>query len=286
MAATQTPARLKQRYLDEIRPALVERFGYTSVMQAPRIEKITVNMGVGDAKQDSKLLEAACGAAIGVLVAFLAAFALERIFDTPSAVRFLLLGAAALACALVPLAIYRWVWRRRRLDQLARLLSRAQPSFGDQLLGVIELVQSRRAETLHDAAHVDHGCLDDLAQVQQPVVESPLSTATVDHLVAQQVDAEGQGGEGGTEAVMQLPAYALALLLATQHEALLGGAQLVDESGRVHDGAELSSEVVEEGPVGLAHPATRPAQQPDLCAVRRHGQLVDPLGRLPVPRHQ
>jgi large subunit ribosomal protein L5 len=59
MAATQTPARLKQRYFDEIRPALVEKFGYTSVMQAPRIEKITVNMGVGDAKQDSKMLEAA-----------------------------------------------------------------------------------------------------------------------------------------------------------------------------------------------------------------------------------
>jgi large subunit ribosomal protein L5 len=59
MAATKTQARLKQRYADEIRPALVERFGYTSVMQAPRIEKITVNMGVGDGKQDSKVLDAA-----------------------------------------------------------------------------------------------------------------------------------------------------------------------------------------------------------------------------------
>ena len=53
------PARLKSRYLDEIRPALVERFGYSTVMQAPRIEKVTVNMGCGDAKQDSKVLEAA-----------------------------------------------------------------------------------------------------------------------------------------------------------------------------------------------------------------------------------
>jgi large subunit ribosomal protein L5 len=53
------PARLKQRYLEEIRPSLVKRFGYTSPMQAPRIEKVTVNMGVGDAKQDSKMLEAA-----------------------------------------------------------------------------------------------------------------------------------------------------------------------------------------------------------------------------------
>ena len=57
MSTTQTPARLKTRYIEEIRPQLVERFGYTSIMQAPRIEKITLNMGVGDAKQDSKLLE-------------------------------------------------------------------------------------------------------------------------------------------------------------------------------------------------------------------------------------
>src|ERR1700730_76555 len=52
-------ARLKTRYLEEIRPQLVERFGYSTPMQAPRIDKITVNMGVGDAKQDSKMLEAA-----------------------------------------------------------------------------------------------------------------------------------------------------------------------------------------------------------------------------------
>jgi len=61
MAATETapPARLKIRYLEEIRPALVDRFGYTSVMQAPKIEKITLNMGVGAARQDNKMLKAA-----------------------------------------------------------------------------------------------------------------------------------------------------------------------------------------------------------------------------------
>jgi large subunit ribosomal protein L5 len=52
-------ARLKTRYNEEIRPALIERFGYSTPMQAPRIVKVTVNMGVGDAKQDSKMLEAA-----------------------------------------------------------------------------------------------------------------------------------------------------------------------------------------------------------------------------------
>jgi large subunit ribosomal protein L5 len=52
-------ARLRKRYEEEIRPALVERFGYSTPMQAPRIVKVTVNMGVGDAKQDSKVLDSA-----------------------------------------------------------------------------------------------------------------------------------------------------------------------------------------------------------------------------------
>ena len=50
-------ARLKTRYNDEIRPALIERFGYTSSMQAPKLDKIVINMGLGDAKQDSKILD-------------------------------------------------------------------------------------------------------------------------------------------------------------------------------------------------------------------------------------
>ena len=53
------PARLEERYESEIKPDLVKRFGYSTPMQAPRITKITLNMGVGEAKQDSKMLEAA-----------------------------------------------------------------------------------------------------------------------------------------------------------------------------------------------------------------------------------
>jgi large subunit ribosomal protein L5 len=56
-AAPATRARLKARYLEEIRPQLVERFEYSTIMQTPRIEKITLNMGVGEAKQDSKMLD-------------------------------------------------------------------------------------------------------------------------------------------------------------------------------------------------------------------------------------
>jgi large subunit ribosomal protein L5 len=59
MTDSAPPARLKVRYLEEIRPALMERFGYSSVMQAPKVQKITLNMGVGLAKQDSKMLKAA-----------------------------------------------------------------------------------------------------------------------------------------------------------------------------------------------------------------------------------
>jgi large subunit ribosomal protein L5 len=51
--------RLKQRYREEIAPALREDFGYTNVMQVPRLTKIVVNMGVGEAARDSKLIEGA-----------------------------------------------------------------------------------------------------------------------------------------------------------------------------------------------------------------------------------
>jgi large subunit ribosomal protein L5 len=52
-------ARLKERYDSEIKPQLMERFSYDTVMQVPRIQKITMNMGVGEAKQNSAMLDAA-----------------------------------------------------------------------------------------------------------------------------------------------------------------------------------------------------------------------------------
>jgi large subunit ribosomal protein L5 len=59
LAEPKITPRFKERYRDEIRPALIERFGYSTPMQAPRLLKITLNMGVGDAKQDSNVLDAA-----------------------------------------------------------------------------------------------------------------------------------------------------------------------------------------------------------------------------------
>jgi large subunit ribosomal protein L5 len=54
-------ARLKQVYKDSIVKKMTEQFGYTSVMQVPRIEKITLNMGVGEAVADKKVMENAVG---------------------------------------------------------------------------------------------------------------------------------------------------------------------------------------------------------------------------------
>ena len=57
-ADTYVP-RLKQRYEAEIRPQLSEELGVSSVMQVPRVTKVTLNMGVGEAKTDAKALDAA-----------------------------------------------------------------------------------------------------------------------------------------------------------------------------------------------------------------------------------
>lgn len=52
-------SRLKEAYLNEIVPALKEKFNYKNVMQIPKIEKIVVNMGVGEARDNAKVLESA-----------------------------------------------------------------------------------------------------------------------------------------------------------------------------------------------------------------------------------
>lgn len=64
MEATATaqaapPPRLRERYEQEVLPALIRKFGYSSPMRAPRLAKVTLNMGLGEARQNTKLLEAA-----------------------------------------------------------------------------------------------------------------------------------------------------------------------------------------------------------------------------------
>lgn len=52
-------ARLKSRFLNEITPALMQKFNYTSVMQVPKVEKVVINIGMGEAVSNSKVLDVA-----------------------------------------------------------------------------------------------------------------------------------------------------------------------------------------------------------------------------------
>src|SRR6266540_1314356 len=60
-AAPYTSPRLKARYLDEIRPTLVNELKCSNIMQAPRLEKIVINIGIGEASSNGKALDAATG---------------------------------------------------------------------------------------------------------------------------------------------------------------------------------------------------------------------------------
>jgi len=57
--ALRVPPRLKQRYRDEIHAAMLQEFGYPNVMQVPTVTKVVVNMGVGEAARDAKLIDGA-----------------------------------------------------------------------------------------------------------------------------------------------------------------------------------------------------------------------------------
>lgn len=59
MAETQYVPRLRTQYVETIKPALIEQFGYKNVMMAPKLEKIVLNIGVGEAVNDTKKVKAA-----------------------------------------------------------------------------------------------------------------------------------------------------------------------------------------------------------------------------------
>ena len=54
-------ARLKEKYVSEVAPALMSKFGYKSVMQIPKLDKVIVNVGCGEAKDNQKMIEAILG---------------------------------------------------------------------------------------------------------------------------------------------------------------------------------------------------------------------------------
>ena len=51
-------ARLKEQYKSEIAPAMMKKFGYKSVMQIPKLEKVVINVGAGEARDNSKVIDA------------------------------------------------------------------------------------------------------------------------------------------------------------------------------------------------------------------------------------
>ena len=53
-------SRMKDKYVAEIAPAMMQKFGYKSVMQIPKLDKIVVNVGLGEARENPKAIEAAC----------------------------------------------------------------------------------------------------------------------------------------------------------------------------------------------------------------------------------
>ncbi len=52
-------ARLRESYKNDVFPALMEQFKYTNVMEVPKLEKVTINMGLGEAKENAKIMESA-----------------------------------------------------------------------------------------------------------------------------------------------------------------------------------------------------------------------------------
>ena len=62
--------RVLEKYLNEVKPELMKKFEYKSVMQAPKLDKIVINMGVGDAMANSKALNAAIDFLAFVIIGF------------------------------------------------------------------------------------------------------------------------------------------------------------------------------------------------------------------------
>jgi hypothetical protein len=104
----------------------------------------------------TKVSEAIVLGVVAVLLAFLTVYAIDRFLDTPREARFGIFIASLAVWLVLPWALHRWVWKNRRLDQLARLLRVREPSVGDQLLSVIELAENdseqARSRTLCEAA--------------------------------------------------------------------------------------------------------------------------------------
>ncbi|MEQ9411022.1 MAG: hypothetical protein RIK87_25145 [Fuerstiella sp.] len=104
-----------------------------------------------------KVTEAVLAGVFGLALSYVAVFLLDRLVDTAPLVRAALLTAGCLGFGLFfPLKCHRWVWKTRRMEQVATLVKQRFPGLGDQLLGVVELSRENArlgtSETLARAA--------------------------------------------------------------------------------------------------------------------------------------
>ena len=91
-----------------------------------------------------KLAEGTLAAIFGIMISYLVVFGLDRIFDTPTLLRVLILLTGMVGMVFfLPLKYYNWVWRHRSLEGVARLLQHKFPRFGDHVLGIVELASNR-----------------------------------------------------------------------------------------------------------------------------------------------
>ncbi len=123
-----------------------------------------------------KMLEAFTIVVVATMLAFLTVYFCDRILDTPQSARVLIFAIAMFTWLVIPRALHRWVWKNRKLEQLARLLRVRSPSIGDRLLSVIELAsnpsEQARSRTLCAAA---------IAQVAQAAEKTDLHAAAPPH---------------------------------------------------------------------------------------------------------
>jgi hypothetical protein len=123
-----------------------------------------------------KLAEGALAAVFGLVLSYLAVLILDRIWDTPAWLRAsILVGGVTGLAVWFPLKWHRWVWRTRQLEQVARILRRRFPRFGDQLLGIVELVHSELEQERSEAL-----CRAALRQVDEEMRGRDLSAAVPD----------------------------------------------------------------------------------------------------------
>ena len=120
-----------------------------------------------------KLAEGILAAFFGLLVSYLLVFILDRFIDTSAVVRGAILLIGSLGLGLwFPLVCHKWVWKSRRLEQVARLLKYKFPRLGDHMLGIIELVNNP-----HEHNRSEQLCRAALAQVDEETKDKNFDNA-------------------------------------------------------------------------------------------------------------